>query len=48
MEASEAMAKTNWDEVAEATKNDSAGVRDEAIAKTNDTETAETREEAWD
>ena len=33
--ASDAMAKTNEDKVAEATKNDSAEVSGEAIAKTN-------------
>ena len=43
--ASEAMAKTNEDEVAEATKNGSAEVREDVVAKTSDNEAAETWEE---
>ena len=43
--ASEAMAKTNDDEVAEATKNGSAEVREDVMAKTSDDEAAETWEE---
>ena len=44
--ASEAMAKANEDEVAEATNDNSPDVREEAMAITNDTEAAETWEEA--
>jgi hypothetical protein len=43
--ASEAMAKTNDDEVAEATKNGSAEVREDVMAKTSDNEAAQTWEE---
>jgi hypothetical protein len=44
--ASEAMAKTSEDEVAEATKDDLADAGDEAMSKTNHAEAVETREDA--
>ena len=43
--ASEAMAKTNEGEVAEARKSDPAEIAEEPLAKTNDTEAAETTED---
>jgi hypothetical protein len=44
--ASEAMAKPNESEVTEAAINDSAEIREETLAKTNDIEAAEMREDA--
>ena len=43
--ASEAMAKTNQGEVAEARKSDPVEIAEEPLAKTNDMEAAETTEE---
>ena len=44
--ASERMAKTNEDEMAEATNGHSTEIREDALAKTNNAEAAETREDA--
>ena len=41
------MAKTNEGEVAEAPKDYSAEVTEDALAKTNNIEAAETREDDW-